>query len=179
MIDPRTKNNIAASMENLNRITTSLAYSSASLQTLLNTQTGSLAKTLDNMNSVTSNLASNNPKINSVVDNLDKTTSKLSQLDLKKTIDSLDVAVNNLKNVIAQVNSNNGTLGKIMNDPTLYNNLASTSNKMNLLLDDIRINPKRYVSISVFGKKGSNPPLMVPLPDTVSSPYIIKTVNDR
>jgi phospholipid/cholesterol/gamma-HCH transport system substrate-binding protein len=49
---------------------------------------------------------------------------------------------------------------------------------MNLLLDDIRINPKRYVSISVFGKKGSNPPLMVPLPDTVSSPYIIKKVND-
>ncbi len=178
MLDPNSKRNIAASMENLNKLTTSLAYSSASLQTLLNNQTGALAKTLSNMSSVTSNLAANNPKINSIVENLDKTTTKFSQIDLKKTMDTLNVAVNNLKNIINNVNSSKGSLGKMLNDPALYNNLASTSNKMNLLLDDIRVNPKRYVSISVFGKKGSNPPLMVPLPDTVSSPYLIKKLND-
>ncbi len=178
MLDPNSKRNIAASMENLNKITTALAYSSASLQTLLNTQIGSLAKTLGNMNSITSNLAANNPKINDIVANLDKTASKFSQVDLKKTMDTLDVAVNNLKNIIDNVNSSKGTLGKFMNDPALYNNLASTSNKLNLLLDDIRVNPKRYVSISVFGKKGTNPPLMLPLPDTLSSPYLIKKSND-
>lgn len=178
MLDPNSKRNIAASMENLNKITTSLAYSSASLQSLLNAQTGSIAKTLDNMNAVTSNLAANNPKINNIVTNLDKTTTKFSQIDLKKTMDTLDVAVNNLKSIINNVNSNNGTLGKLMNDPALYNNLASTSNKLNLLLDDIRVNPKRYVSISLIGKKTTSTPLMVPLPDTVSSPYIIKKMND-
>ena len=179
IIDPNSKKNIASSLDNLNKITTSLTYSSSSLQTLLNAQTGSLAKTLDNMNSVTANLAANNPKINSIVSNLDKTSSNLSSLDVKKTMDTLDKAVNNLKNIIEKVNTNTGTMGKLMNDPSLYNNLASTSNKLNLLLDDIRVNPKRYVSISVFGKKSTVSPLMVPLPDTVSSPYIIKKKNDR
>ncbi|MBS1762741.1 MAG: MCE family protein, partial [Bacteroidetes bacterium] len=54
----------------------------------------------------------------------------------------------------------------------------STGNKLNLLLDDIRVNPKRYLSISVFGRKTSKEPLMLPLPDTVNSPYIIKKVGD-
>ena len=46
--------------------------------------------------------------------------------------------------------------------------------KLNLLLDDIRVNPKRYISISVFGKKQNNSPLLVPQPDTLNSPYYIK-----
>ena len=58
-----------------------------------------------------------------------------------------------------------------MNDKKLYNNLASTTNKLNLLLDDIRVHPKRYVNISVFGKKDKSGPLMTPLPDTVNAPY--------
>jgi phospholipid/cholesterol/gamma-HCH transport system substrate-binding protein len=61
-----------------------------------------------------------------------------------------------------------------MNDPKLYNNLTSTSNKINLLLDDIRINPKRYVNISVFGKKQKGNALMVPLPDTINAPYLLE-----
>jgi phospholipid/cholesterol/gamma-HCH transport system substrate-binding protein len=179
VLDPRTKGNITSSMENLHKITTSLTHSSASLQALLNSQTGALAKTLNNMNSVTANLAANNPKINTIVSNLDATTTQLSQLQLKKTMDTLDMAVNTLNNVINNINSDKGTLGKLMNDPTLYKNLASTGNKLNLLLDDIRLNPKRYVSISLIGgRKSSGGPLMVPLPDTVSSPYIIKKVDD-
>ena len=67
----------------------------------------------------------------------------------------------------------------MLNDTRVYNNLASTVNKLNLLLDDIRTNPKRYVSISVFGKKNSSAPLAVPLPDTLDAPYIIKNANDK
>jgi len=62
----------------------------------------------------------------------------------------------------------------LLNDPNLYKNLASTANKLNLLIDDVRVNPKRYVNISILGKKNSSPPLSYPLPDTVNSPYIIE-----
>ncbi|HPH85796.1 MAG TPA: MlaD family protein [Ferruginibacter sp.] len=174
VIDPRAKNNIGATLENLNKVTASMIVSTAALEQLLNAQSGALAKTLNNVSSITGNLASNNEKINSVVTNLDKTTTKLAQLDLQKTLSSLDSTINNLKSLTGKFNSNDGTLGLLFNDPSLYKNLASTSNKLNLLLDDIRVNPKRYVSVSIFGKKQNNQPLMVPLPDTISSPYIIK-----
>jgi phospholipid/cholesterol/gamma-HCH transport system substrate-binding protein len=178
VIDPRAKNNIGATLENLNRVTASMIQSTASLNALLNTQTGALAKSLNNVNAITGNLAAQNEKIDNVVTNLDKTTTKLAALDLQKTLNTLDATINDLKAMTAKFNESKGTLGLLMNDPSLYKNLASTGNKLNLLLDDIRSNPKRYVSISVFGKKQTNPPLAIPLPDTLNSPYIIKRVDD-
>ncbi len=176
VIDPRTKGNIASTFENFKTISASMITSTAYLEKLLNTETGALAKTLQNVNSITGNLATNNEKINSVVTNLDKTTTKLSQLDFQKTLNSLDSTINSLKKIVATADSKDGTLGKLINDPTLYQNLASTGNKLNLLLDDIRTNPKRYVSISVFGKKAKGDPISIPTPDTLNSPYYIEKV---
>ncbi len=176
ILDPRAKGNIAQVLANLNQVTASMVSSTASLNGLLNAQTGALAKSLNNVSSITSNFATNNEKINSVMSNLDKTTSKFATLNLNKTLDTLDVAINNLKNIVSKFDNNNGTLGKLINDPTMYQNLASSGNKLNLLLDDIRVNPKRYVSISVFGKKQNNNPLLVPLPDTLNSPYYVEKV---
>ena len=173
IVDPRAKNNIGGTLENLNKTTASLITSAASLEILLNTQSGALAKTLNNLSSVTSNLANNNDKISGVLTNLDKTTTNLANLNLKATLDSLDATINSLKSIVGKFNTNSGTIGLLLNDPSLYKNLASTSNKLNLLLDDIRVNPKRYVNISIIGKKNTSAPLSLPLPDTVNSPYII------
>jgi len=174
VVDRNAKNNIGSVLDNLNKTTASLIISAASLQTLLNTQTGTLAKTLNNLSSVTGNLAANNDKISGVLTNLDKTTTNLAQLNLKATLDSLDATINSLKSIVTKFNTNNGTIGLLLNDPSLYKNLASTSNKLNLLLDDIRVNPKRYVNISILGKKNTSAPLLLPLPDTINSPYIIE-----
>lgn len=174
IVDPRAKNNIGTTLDNLKVLTASLTVSSASLQELLNTQTGTLAKTLNNLSSVTGNLASNNDKISGVLTNLDKTATNLSQLNLQKTLDSLDATINSLKDIVGKLDTNNGTIGMLLNDPSLYKNLASTANKLNLLIDDIRVNPKRYVNISILGKKNTSAPLQLPMPDTVNSPYIIE-----
>jgi phospholipid/cholesterol/gamma-HCH transport system substrate-binding protein len=178
IIDPAAKNNIGATLENLNRVTAAMVVSTANLNALLNTQTGALAKTLDNMNSVTGNLANQNQKIDRVITNLDQTTTKLAALDLQKTLNTLDATINDLKAMTAKFNDKNGTIGLMLNDPSLYRNLASTGNKLNLLIDDIRLNPKRYVSISLIGKKSKPSPLVYPLPDTLNSPYIIKSIRD-
>ncbi|MEO6671405.1 MAG: MlaD family protein [Ferruginibacter sp.] len=174
VIDPAAKNNIGGTLENLNKITAALLRSSASLNEILNSQTGALAKTLNNANSVTSNLAASNDKVTSVLNNLDKTTTHLANLDLQKTLSTLDATINDLKSMTGKLDSTNGTAGLLLNDPTLYKNLASTANKLNVLIDDIRVNPKRYVTISVFGKKQKGSPLTSPTVDTVNSPYIIK-----
>jgi phospholipid/cholesterol/gamma-HCH transport system substrate-binding protein len=174
ILDPKAKNNISTTLENLNAITASMIQSAASLQVLLNSQTGTLAKSLNNVSSITGNFAATNDKITSVVTNLDKTTTKLAELEFDKTINTLNSTLAELKSIVGKLNNTDGSLGKLMNDPKLYNNLTSTSNKINLLLDDIRINPKRYVNISVFGKKQKGNALMVPLPDTINAPYLLE-----
>lgn len=174
VIDPNAKNNIRTILENLNRTTAGLTVSSASLNELLNTQTGALAKSLNNVSSFTGNLANNNQKLTDVMSNLDKTTTNLSNLDLEKTLTALNSTVGELKSTIGKLNSTNGTAGMLLNDTKLYNNLTATSNKLNLLLDDLKTHPKRYISFSVFGKKDKSTPLTIPLPDTVNAPYIIQ-----
>jgi phospholipid/cholesterol/gamma-HCH transport system substrate-binding protein len=173
VVDPNAKNNIRGILENLNKTTAGLTASSASLEILLNTQTGALAKSLNNVSAFTSNLANNNEKLTSVMTNLDKTTTNLSNLDLQKTLTTLDATVNDLKSSLGKLNSTNGTAGMLLNDAKLYTNLTSTANKLNVLIDDIKTNPKRYISFSVFGKKTKGSPLVVPLPDTLNSPYMI------
>jgi phospholipid/cholesterol/gamma-HCH transport system substrate-binding protein len=177
ILDPNARGNIAEVLANLNKVTASMVTSTASLNGLLNAQTGALAKSLNNVSAITGNFANNNDKINNVMSNLDKTTAKFADINVKKTLDTLDRAINDLKNMIGKFNNNNGTLGKLLNDPTMYQNLASSGNKLNLLLDDIRVNPKRYINVSVFGKKQNNNPLLVPLPDTLNSPYYVEKVN--
>ncbi len=174
VLDPSAKNNIASMLQNLNKISEALLTTTASLNILMNHQNGALAQTLKNANSITSNLAANNEKISSITSNLEKTTEKFAQLDIQKTYKTLDSAIANFKQALNQFNNPNGTFGKLMNDPTLYQNLASTGNKLNLLLDDIRLHPKRYINVSVFGKKQKNEPLLIPLPDTLNSPYYIE-----
>ena len=174
IVDPAAKNNISGTLGNLNKMTASLTLSSASLETLLNTQTGALAKTMSNLSSFTSNLVSNNDTINHMLSNLEKTSSNFSKLDMEKTLTSLNTTIAELKATIGKLNSSNGTAGLLLNDTRLYNNLAATANKVNVLLDDLRTNPKRYVSISLFGRKNKEGALMVPLPDTLHAPYLPK-----
>jgi phospholipid/cholesterol/gamma-HCH transport system substrate-binding protein len=176
VLDPSAKANIASMLANLNKVTASMMASTTSLNALLNAQNGALSKSLNNVSGITGNFAGNNDKINSVVSNLDKATAKFANLNLQKTLDTMDVAINNLKTLLANFSNSKGTLGMLMNDPTLYRNLASTGNKLNLLLDDVRMNPKRYINISLFGKKKTGEVLLTPLPDTLNSPYYVEKV---
>ena len=171
VFDTNTKNNIKSVMANLNNTTASLAISSASLQAILNTQSGALAKTLNNVSDITGTLKNSDKKIDQTLTNLETTTSKLSKLDLEKTLTTINATISDLKNTIEKVNSDKGSIGLLINDPKLYNNLSATSNKLNLLLDDVRVHPKRYINVSVFGKKEKNKPLTAPLPDTINAPY--------
>jgi phospholipid/cholesterol/gamma-HCH transport system substrate-binding protein len=163
MFDPRAKNNFAAILANL-------AGSSASLQQLLNSQTSTLAKSLKNVDSFTRNLASNNGHINETLSNLDKTTSKLANAKIEETVESIHSTMGQLNTAVAKLNSNNGSLGLLLNDKKLYTNLESTSRSLNTLLDDVRLHPKRYVTISVFGRKDKSSPLMSPISDSSSKP---------
>ncbi|MDP3393753.1 MlaD family protein [Sediminibacterium sp.] len=167
VFDPQTKNNLQAVIANVNKTTESLVVSSASLQQMLNQQTGVVAQSMNNVNKFTKNLSDNNDKISQTLTNVTKTSENFVKADLAGSVDQLKLAIGNLNKLVDKVNSSDGSLGKLINDQTLYNNLNNTIRSANILVDDLRVHPKRYVNISVFGKKDKSGPLMAPLADSV------------
>jgi len=167
-LDAATRTNLQAAMANINKISSSMVLSAGSLQKMMDEQ-GSLAQSLDNMKTFTNNLNANNDKINTTIGNLQKTTDNLAAADLKGTVANLKSSIDKLNNAI---DSKDGSLGLLLNDKQFYNNLVNTSRSANILLDDLRVNPKRYVnlSFSLFGgKKSQGEYLKEPLPQTDST----------
>ncbi len=169
VFDPQTKNNLQAVIANVNKTTESLVISSASLQQMLNQQTGAVAQSMNNVNKFTKNLSDNNEKVAQTLTNVTKTSENFAKADLAGSVDQLKAAIGNLNKLVEKANSTDGSLGKLINDKTLYNNLNNTIKSANILVDDLRVHPKRYVNISVFGKKDKTGPLMAPLADSVKS----------
>ena len=172
VFDVNTKNNVRDIVANLNTITKSFAVSAVSLETMMDAQQGALSKSLGNVEVFTQNLNNNNDKFNAIVANAQLASKNLAAVNLQRTVDSLNVAINNFKEGTEKINSKDGSLGLLLNDKELYTNLESTANKINILLDDIRVHPRRYVNISIFGKKDKGNYITAPLIDDT-----IKIVN--
>ena len=130
-----------------------------------------LAQTLHNVETVTQNLTTSSAELNKlmatmnhgvptmmtkanrVLDNADVLTANLASLDLASTKQQEDNTIASVQQLTNRLNSNDGTLGLLMNDPSLYNNLTSTLRDADSLLVNLRQHPKRYVHFSLFGKK--------------------------
>ena len=105
-------------------------------------------------------VSKNEDKLSSVITNFNKVSEDLASLsgDLKKveiskTVSDLDKTLVNVNNLLTGLEKGNGTLGKLMKDDKLYENLEIASHQLKELLQDFKLNPKRYVNVSVFGKK--------------------------
>lgn len=160
IVDPSVKNNLQATIANL-------ATASESLTELLNNQTGALAKSLNHVESITGNLEKNNGKIDSTISNLQKTTAGLSEVKFKETIDDLRKTLQQLETTIGKANNPNNSLGALLNDRKLYDEIRQTNRSLTTLLDDFKTHPKRYINVSVFGKKDKSAPLSKPIYDSI------------
>ncbi len=130
---------IKSTLHNADHITSDLTTSTQQLNTLL-----------AQLNNKVPGLMT---KADGVLDNTNKLTGQLADADLAQTVKQLDQTIANLKNITGKLNDKDGSLGLLMNDPELYNNLTKTLHSADTLLNNLREHPKRYVHFSVFGKK--------------------------
>ncbi len=155
LFDKDTKGNISEIIRNLKQTT-------GSLNKLLDAERGALAATLDNANSITGNLKKNNDSITATISSIKKAADKFSALEVQPAIDTLQATINELKNVLSKFNTNEGTLGLLMKDRKLYDQLNSLLLGVEILFDDIRVNPKRYTGSVIFNRKDKTGPLTSP-----------------
>ena len=139
VLDEETKRNLRESIKGLNTTVQSFQSSAATLNTLLADNKSKLDSSITNINTITTNF--------SVL------SDSIAQVGLTNTIRSLESTISNLDKMLAKIENGEGTLGKLVNNEELYNNLSEASKELDLLLQDFRLNPKRYVNVSVFGKK--------------------------
>lgn len=130
---------LANSLHNVETITGNLTVSSRELNTLM----AQLNKGVPQMMN----------KANGVLDNTNKLTGNLAAIDIESTMRQVNNTLANVEAVTASLNNKQGTLGLLMNDPTLYNNLNATMRDADSLLVNLKAHPKRYVHFSLFGKK--------------------------
>ncbi|HRF20040.1 MAG TPA: MlaD family protein, partial [Chitinophagaceae bacterium] len=162
ILNSEAKNNLQQTLANLNR-------ASSALNGLLDNQSGSLAKTLNNAEAISQSLKNNTEDITATIVNAKKASEKLAALEIQPTLDSLNSMISNLKVVASKLNSNEGTLGALMNDRTLYKKITDAILSAEILMDDMRAHPKRYVNFSIFGRKDKGGALTSPsVKDSIS-----------
>lgn len=155
LFNSEAKNNLQQTIANLKTAT-------GSLDKLVDPENSHLATVLKNAGSITDNLKKNNDTINGVLSNAKTLTGKLAKLELQQTIDSLESVMTLLKATVAKMTSPNGSLGAMMNDKQLFNNINDLSLSLQTLTDDIRVHPKRYFGNLIFNRKDKTGPLTSP-----------------
>jgi phospholipid/cholesterol/gamma-HCH transport system substrate-binding protein len=109
-----------------------------------------MTQTLGNLENFTGNLNENNQKIDKIISNLVHFTDTLNQTDIKQTVNEAKIALNEINTLLDKINNGDGTISNLVNDKKLYENLKAASNNLNLLLEDFKANPNRYVHLSLL-----------------------------
>ncbi len=153
VLDAKTKENLKSSIVNLNQTLAEFSKASKNVNVILDQNKEKIGGIVTNFNKVSSDFS--------------KISDTLSKANIGKTINNLENTLSKVNSILADVQSGKGTFGKLVKDDALYTNFSKTSKELELLLQDLRLNPTRYVNVSLFGKK--NKPYVAPINDSVSN----------
>ena len=152
------RQNLAKSFESIKGAITSLETTSFRLDTLVINERVKISSILTKVNVLATTLANNSDKLGNVINNFSNISDSLAKSNLTSAINNADVALSQASNILGKINRGEGTMGMLINNDSLYRKLDQSSADLDRLLKDLRINPERYVHISVFGRSDRNKP---------------------
>jgi len=156
ILNPDFQKNVNKSFNSIAATLTSLEGTSKKVDGLVGTEGKRISAILANAEAISLNLKNNNQKINAILTNINTITDQVAAANFKQTIDNANKAVADLQGIVSKVNNGQGTLGLLVNDTKMYDNLNNASKNLDNLIIDLKENPKRYVHFSVFGGGGKD-----------------------
>ena len=148
VFNQRTRENLTQSFENINRTVANIESASAELNKIMGN--GKINSIVDNLDSITGSIKQNTGNITNVVTNLSALSDSLSKLNISPIFEEIQSSAAGINTIIQKLNTTESSAGLLINDPVLYQNLNNLAGSMDLLLKDVRNNPKRYVHFSAF-----------------------------
>ena len=154
-----------AQVDNLGDIFVSLKNTMKDLESTAGTLNGIMADNsgkldaiFSNVESITGNLKGSNESLSNAIRNAEMITDSLAKLNLKGTLEKVDAALLDFNKLVKSINEGDGTLSKLISTDSLHVELVDASHSLDLLLNDMRIHPKRYLSFSLVNRnKGDEP----------------------
>jgi phospholipid/cholesterol/gamma-HCH transport system substrate-binding protein len=152
-LNPQFQKNFDRSFASIAQTLETLEGTTRRVDVLVGAQSNHIAGIIANLESISNNFKNNNDKINSVMNNINNVTDEIARANFSQTIQNANKTVSDLQAVVNKINSGEGSLGMLLSDKKLYENLNSSAANLDKLMIDFKANPKRYVSFSVFGGK--------------------------
>jgi phospholipid/cholesterol/gamma-HCH transport system substrate-binding protein len=162
IFNENTRENLMHSFESIKFTIKNLEHATYNIDTLVSTQRYRLSVIFANIESITANFKNNNSKLTNVINNFSDISDSLSKARIATTINKANNVLKNFSEITEKIDNGKGSLGLLINNDSLYNELSKSSKELNLLLEDLRLNPHRYVHVSVFGKNPKKYPYKVP-----------------
>ncbi|HEX8515649.1 MAG TPA: MlaD family protein [Bacteroidia bacterium] len=150
--------NLSKSFESIKLAITSLQNTAYRLDTLVYTEKAKISSILTKVNTLAKTLADNSDNLNNIITNFSNISDSLAKSNIMSAINNADVALGQASAILTKIEKGEGTMGMLINNDSLYRKLDKSSEDLDKLLKDLRINPERYVHISVFGRKDRNKP---------------------
>ncbi len=150
IFDKQTRYNISRSIESIRMTVENLVKTSVALDTLVQSEKYALTRIIANIESISENIRNNNELITNIMKNISNLSDSLQQANIKQTILNANKALYEANLILDKINRGEGSLGMLIQNEQLYKNLESSSRNLDLLLRDLRENPKRYVHFSLF-----------------------------
>ncbi|WP_432670406.1 MlaD family protein [Flavobacterium sp. SM2513] len=161
ILDEKSKANLRESISKLNVLMDEFSKVGSNVNQIIDKNQSNIDGSLANLNKATSNFSK-------LSDTLAKAKIGQALRNFENSMKGVDKIVTNFDKISTDLQQGKGTMGKLLTDDQLYNNLNTTSAELELLLQDLRLNPTRYINVSLFGKK--NKPYVAPKTnDTISN----------
>lgn len=150
VLNKNTRDNLVDAIEHVKQSLENIAHTTHNLDTLMTSQRNNLSKIINNVESISSNLKKNNDKIGNILSNFSNLSDSLASARIPHTIAQVNKAVTDLDLILLKIDKGEGSVGQLLNNQQLYKEVEKAARDLNLLLEDIKANPGRYVKVSVF-----------------------------